>query len=90
MRFLTGIRFQKIIHGVLRPFLCLVAEDGTMSFEAQSGSGAYIHILSNQLKGADWVGAEEKASSYLGSLQPVQTIELDDSDLSHLTRYRVH
>jgi hypothetical protein len=60
-----------------------------MSFEAQSGSGAWIHILSNQLRGTDWPEAEEKASSCLGSLQPVQTIELDEYDLSHLTRYRV-
>lgn len=89
MRFLTGIRFQVIAHGVLRPFLCLDAEDGTMSFEAQSGSGAYIHIFSNQLKGSDLIGVEEKASSHLGSLQPMQIIELDEDDLNHLTHYRV-
>jgi hypothetical protein len=88
-RFLVGSSFQTVAHGILRPFLCLFSEDGTMSFEAQSGSGAWIHILSNQLRGTDWSESEEKASTCLGSLQPIQTIELDNYDLNVLkTHYR--
>lgn len=90
MWFSTGIRFQAIANGVQRPFLCLTAEDGSMCFEVQTASVPYNRIISYRVKGADLIEAKEKASSALGTLQGLPRIELDDDELNHLMRYRVH
>lgn len=83
MKFFAGVKFACDSNRVHHLLLCLQseAEDGSLEFEARVGSGAFIHIMSNQLKGVDYQEAEEKASSDLGSLQPIGTIELDECDL---------
>ncbi len=91
MWFFTGIRVQAIEHGVLRPFLCFLEKDGTIRFEAQSSSGAWIHFFNNQLKGADIARAEGKAGLCIGSFQPLPAIKLDEYELNVLrTHYPVH
>lgn len=90
MRFFAGVKYVFDQYQVPRLFLDLVSEDGTLKFEAQYGSGAFNHIMGEQLNGVDWEEAREKAYSYIGSLQPIQTIDFDDDDLNHLSRYRVN
>ncbi len=90
MKFFAGVKVKFDANHVPHLFLCLKSEEGTLRFEAQSGSGAFNHIFGEQLKGVDYQEAEEMASSDFGSVQPIQMIELDDDDLNHLTRYRVN
>jgi hypothetical protein len=73
-----------------RLFLCLRAQNDTQTFEAKEGSGAFIHIVNTKLGGALWEVAREKAVSHLGSLQPIQMIDLNADDLNHLTCYRTN
>jgi hypothetical protein len=61
-----------------------------LNFEAMEGTGAFIHIVNEKFRRADWDAAREEAVSHLGSLQQIQTTELDADDLNHLTRYRVN
>lgn len=67
-----------------------MADSGPLKFEVQTARVPYNRIVSDHLKDADLIGAEEKASSALGSLQMLPTIEFDDDELNHLTSYRVH
>ena len=60
-----------------------------LKYEAMQGSGAFIHIVNEKLRGVDRKSVLEKPFSEVGTLQPIQTIELDEDDLNHLTRYRV-
>ncbi len=90
MKFIAEVKYQLIEPArVYRLFLCLRAEEDTLKYEVMQGLGAYNHIMSEKLVGADWNSAQEKASSDVGTLQPIQTIELDEDDLNHLTQYRV-
>jgi hypothetical protein len=95
MKLIAGIKYQLVEPDrVYRLFLCLRAEDGTLKddtlkYEVMQGLGDYNHIVSEKLVGVDWDSAQEKASSDMGTVQPIQTIELDEDDLSHLKQYRV-
>ena len=90
MKFIAGVKYQLIEPDrVYRLFLCLGAEDDTLKYEVRQGLGDYNHIVSEKLVGADWDSAQEKASSEMGTVQPIQAIELDEDDLSHLKQYRV-
>ena len=90
MKFFAGLKYHFIPDRVPRLFLCLRAEDGIANYEAMQGSGAFIHIMNEKLVGVDSETAREKAFADFGSLQPIQTIELDEDDLNHLARYRVN
>lgn len=91
MKFLAGLKVKVDSNQVARRFLHLASEDGTQRFEAQFGSGAFIHIMGEHLRGVDhYSEADERAFSDLGTVQPLQKIELDTDDLNHLTRYRVN
>ena len=95
MKFIAGVKYQLIEPDrVYRLFLCLRAEDDTLKddtlkYEVMQGLGDYNHIVSEKLVGVDWDSAQEKASSDMGTVQPIQTIELDEDDLSHLKQYHV-
>ena len=90
MKFFAGVKYQLIEPDrVYRLFLCLRTEDDILKYEVVQGLGAYNHIMSEKLVGVDWNSAQEKASSDMGTVQPIQTIELDEDDLSHLKQYRV-
>jgi hypothetical protein len=90
MKFIAEVKYQLIEPvRVCRLFLCLRSEDGTAKYEVMQGLGAYNHIMTEKLVGVDWNSAQEKASSDVGTPQVIQTIELDEDDLNHLTRYRV-
>jgi hypothetical protein len=90
MKFIAEVKYQLIEPvRVCRLFLCLRAEDDTLKYGVMQGLGAYNHIMTEKLVGVDWNSAQEKASSDIGTLQPIQTIELDENDLSHLKQSRV-
>jgi hypothetical protein len=90
MKFIAGVKYQLIEPDrVYRLFLCLRAENDTLKYEVRQGLGDYNHIMSEKLVGVDWNSAQEKASSDVGTVQPIQTIELDEDDLNHLRQYRV-
>ena len=90
MKFIAGVKYQLIEPDrVYRLFLCLRAENDTLKYEVRQGLGDYNHIMSEKLVGVDWNSAREKAFSDVGTLQPIQTIELDEDDLNHLRQYRV-
>ena len=90
MKFIAGVKYRLIEPDrVYRLFLCLRTEDDTLKYEVMQGLGDYNHIVTEKLVGVDWDSAEKKASSDLGTFQPIQTIELDEDDLGHLMRYRV-
>jgi hypothetical protein len=89
MKFFAGVKYRFMPDRVHRLFLCLIAEDDTSKYEVMQGFGAYIHIMNVKLRGVDCESAREKAFADVGTLQPIQTIELDEDDLNHLTQYRV-
>jgi hypothetical protein len=89
MKFFAGVKYLFIPERVHRLFLCLRAEDDTLKYEAIQGSGAFIHIMNEKLRGFDCESVREKAFLDVGAVQPIQTIELDEDDLNHLKRYRV-
>lgn len=76
MKYIAEVKYQLTPDRCYRRFLRLRAQDDTRNFEVQEGSGAFIHFV-NMLRKADWETALEKAESYLGSFQQIQTIELD-------------
>jgi hypothetical protein len=90
MKFIAGLKYQLIEPDrVYRLFLCLRTEDDTLKYEVMQGLGDYNHIVSEKLVGVDWDSTEKKASSDLGRFQPIETIELDEDDINHLTQYLV-
>ena len=89
MKFLSGVKYLFFPERGHRLILCLGAEDGASRFEVPGLNGTFNHLMAEQLRGADWDQARKKAFSHLGSIQPIQTIELDEDDLAHLTPYRV-
>ena len=90
MKFNAGMKCVSVPDRGDKPLLCLEAVNGTLKFEVPDGSGAFNHLTSEQLKGLGWPAAREDALMHYGSLQPIQTIELDEDDLAHLARFRVN
>ncbi len=89
MEFFAEVEYLLTPDRCHRLFLCLRTQHDALNYEAKEGSGAFIHVV-NMLRGADWEAAREKAVSHLGSLQPIQMIDLNADDLNHLTRYRAN
>lgn len=87
MEFSAEVKYLLTPDRCHRLFLCLRAQDDALNFEAMEGSGAFIHIVNMKLSESDWEAAREKAVSNLGSLQPIQIIDLSADDLNHLTHY---
>ena len=69
--------------------LRLKSPETRSEFSVPLYSGAYNHIMTEFLKGADW-NQWERAYSDVGSLHSLGVIELDEYDLSPLTRFRVN
>jgi hypothetical protein len=89
MRFFAGVKYLFIPERAHRLFLCLRAEYGTLKYEAVQGSGAFIHIVNEKLRGFDVESVREKAFLNVGAVQLIQSIELNQDDLNHLMQYRV-
>jgi hypothetical protein len=89
MKLFAGVKYLFIPERVHRLILCLRTEDGALEYEAVQGSGAFIHIVNEKLRGFDVESVREKAVLDVGAVQPIQSIELNEDDLSRLTKYRV-
>jgi hypothetical protein len=90
MKLFAGVKYLFVPERAHRLFLCLRTEDGALEYEAVQGSGAFIHIVNEKLRGFDVESVREKAFLDVGAVQPIQSIELNEDDLSRLTKYRVN
>jgi hypothetical protein len=88
MRFETAVSCSYNATTGHRYTLCIKAQDGSLEFAVPYGSGAYNHIMTEFLGGADWTKWDE-ALLHCGALQPIRAIELDEEDIEHLHVFRV-
>ena len=90
MKYLASLTYRSDDTGAYRLIIHLVSEDGSRMFEVRFGTGAFVHLTSSQLKGSpNWHAADAAASQSLGSLQPLEPIELDEDDVWHLSSHLV-
>ena len=88
MRFETAVSCSYNPTTGHRYTLYIKAQDGSLEFAVPYGSGAYNHIMTAFLGGADWTKWDE-ALLHCGTLQPIRVIEVDEEDIDHLSRFRV-
>lgn len=88
MKFETAVKQSITLAGCYRLLMIIQAIDGEIEFAVPFATGAWNHICSDFLAGSKlFANAIHKAEMKLGSVYPIELIDLDEDDLNHLSTF---